>query len=368
MKVGILTYHRSHNYGTMLQAAALWHAVSGMGHETFFVDYWPDHQRRMYAIFPSSDFLRATWRNRTRIVKSFCKTLGPKLSRRRHFFQFFASEIKPHLAAPSTPFDVIVYGSDQIWRRQPYDHRRYNPVYFGQDPFQAKWRVAYAASMGNLPTDANDTKELTRYFQGLDRISVRESDLRDFILNLGLFAEQTIDPVFLLSPSFWEKLAGNTPIVRHPYLLHYDLQRKSFDDTSIRKIAAKHKLEIVKVYGTAFHSPRENERTTDGPYQFLNLVRYAELVATSSFHGIAFSLMFKKPFWASFLSRGGRATSLLESVGLKNRLLEPRTQLPDRIPETDWDAAFCRIDAQKTRSLSWLKSAISSCEVLEVGS
>ena len=44
MKIGILTYHRAHNYGAMLQAYALQHFLQSKGHQVDFIDYWPkDH-------------------------------------------------------------------------------------------------------------------------------------------------------------------------------------------------------------------------------------------------------------------------------------------------------------------------------------
>ena len=43
MKIGILTYHRAHNYGALLQAYALQTYLRGLGHEVEIIDYWPDY-------------------------------------------------------------------------------------------------------------------------------------------------------------------------------------------------------------------------------------------------------------------------------------------------------------------------------------
>lgn len=51
MKIGILTYHRSHNYGALLQGIALREVLKRMGHEVTFIDYWPAYHRHMYALF-----------------------------------------------------------------------------------------------------------------------------------------------------------------------------------------------------------------------------------------------------------------------------------------------------------------------------
>ena len=39
MKIGILTFHRAHNYGAVLQCYALQEVLKGMGHEVEVIDY-----------------------------------------------------------------------------------------------------------------------------------------------------------------------------------------------------------------------------------------------------------------------------------------------------------------------------------------
>lgn len=359
MTVGIVTYHRSHNYGTMLQAAALRRAISMLGHNAFFVDYWPEHQKRTYALVRRDELLRHGWRRRLRYVKSVLKTLAPKLARRRHFNRFYLDEIAPFVKGCSNPFNVLVYGSDQIWRRQPFGGGQYNPVYFGKDGFLAEWRISYAASIGQLPTSAKDAQELNNLISYLDKISVRELDLRDYLRSIGFSSvDQVLDPVFLPDVGIWENLAGDIPIVQNPYLLHYNLQPGTFDRPSLQSFARENGLEIVNIYGTAFHWPSQTERTVDGPYEFLNLVRHAKVVTTSSFHGLAFSLLFERPFVASYSSRGSRSQSLLATVGIQGNLIAPHQPFPKEIPPIDFDAVRNRLSAIRSNSLSWLGAAI----------
>ena len=51
MKIGILTYHRAHNYGAMLQAYALRTYLHNQGHDVEFIDYWPDSHNKQYTLF-----------------------------------------------------------------------------------------------------------------------------------------------------------------------------------------------------------------------------------------------------------------------------------------------------------------------------
>ena len=51
MKIGIITYHKSHNYGALLQAIALRIKLIQMGHEVYFIDYWPLYHKQLYDFF-----------------------------------------------------------------------------------------------------------------------------------------------------------------------------------------------------------------------------------------------------------------------------------------------------------------------------
>lgn len=42
MKIGILTFHRAHNYGAVLQAYALVTYLKNIGHDAEIVDYRPE--------------------------------------------------------------------------------------------------------------------------------------------------------------------------------------------------------------------------------------------------------------------------------------------------------------------------------------
>ena len=56
MKIGILTYHRSHNYGAVLQAYALKTYLKSLGHHVDIIDYWPEYRKGMYDLVDFSFF------------------------------------------------------------------------------------------------------------------------------------------------------------------------------------------------------------------------------------------------------------------------------------------------------------------------
>ena len=100
-------------------------------------------------------------------------------------------------------YDVIVHGSDQIWRKQP-EINTYNQVYFGKHQIKSNRKVSYAASMGILPKDEFDMNQVKDYLSCLDAISVREESLLALVKELGYSnATHDLDPTLLLPSDYW---------------------------------------------------------------------------------------------------------------------------------------------------------------------
>ena len=58
MKIGILTYHRSHNFGALFQAIATRKVLSDFGNDVYYIDYWPNYHVSMYSRFSFEEFIR----------------------------------------------------------------------------------------------------------------------------------------------------------------------------------------------------------------------------------------------------------------------------------------------------------------------
>lgn len=358
MKIGIVTYHRSHNYGAMLQAVALQSVLTRLGHETHFIDYWPKHQSDIYRLWDSHEFCKLNLKGKLSYVIYFVYTLLPKMLRRMHFNRFCKDFIIPNCSSVETEFDIIFYGSDQIWRKQ-YWGLGYNPVYFGVNDFIAKKHISYAASMGKLPTDKNEINEVVKLVKHLDVISVRESELKDMLEVNGIKnVKQTLDPTIILGREEWELMIHTFRSVKEPYLLLYDLQRDCFDKQLVERFASQYNLKVKEIVGVAEMMPTNNKHTTDGPYEFLGLIRDASFVLTSSFHGLVFSIIFNRPFYVSFKENGGRAESLLAKLSLSDRQLPCGQLLSSFGGEIDWKEVNLKLKKEVQESLNFLKETI----------
>ena len=299
MKIGIVTYHRTMNYGAVMQSLAMRFVLQKMGHEVYYVDYWPDYHRDKYKLFPVRKFVKLSLKNKVNFIKSL--VLNHKSQKRRiyNFEKFFKTQIYPYCCSVEESFDVVIYGSDQIWRKQK-ELCAYNPFYFGDNKLKTNHNVAYAASMGILPNNDEDKAIVKALVTHLEKISVREEDLRQLLLSLGFAnVSLTLDPTLLLSAEEWDKYLPTENYIGEKY-------------------------------------------------------KNAEYVFSASFHGLAFSIIYGKQFFASFVGNTGRAESLLNLIGIPERLLPSNSMIPEDMPPVNYSDVCKKLVPLREESLKFL--------------
>lgn len=336
MKVGILTYHRSQNYGALLQAIALRSVLASMGHCVFYIDYFPEYHRRLYAVFDWRSFVALpTLKKRINYCLKKSRTLIPRLIRKHRFNRFISTFISPFCLPVTDSFDIVVYGSDQIWRKQPYI-KRYDPIFFGVNTLKTKRHVSYAASTSGVPTDADDICSFLRLTSHMDVVSVREEITRVFLNNYGVLDVRVdLDPVFLLTATDWYSIVPDRSIINGRYILYYDLQgdvgSPVFNQVEVLAFAKNNQCRLVRTRGVATTIGSIYDRHFDNPESFINLIRHAECVVTSSYHGLVFSLLFNRPVICRFIQNSERAKSLLHSIDADYLFLNEGMKIPKEI-------------------------------------
>ncbi len=330
MKIGILTYHRAHNYGALLQAIALRKVLLNYGHEVWYIDYWPEYRYIAYESFSlKRAFMNHNIKGTIKYIVNTVFTLKRKKRRNSVFEIFLEKNIQPYCNRYSSldRYDVIVYGSDQIWRKQPYDYGKFDAVYYGNNILSANKHITYAASMGEVILSQKDKIFIKKSLKKFSSISVREDDLNEALSNLGIQCNTVLDPTLLLSDKEWENIfITNRPFEKR-YVLYYRLMRNSFDELQIQAFAKKSNLDLVILDGLVRIDNRHSLTDIDPAY-FLSLIKYADFIFTSSYHGLIFSLIYRKQFFASFIRNEKRARSLLNKVDLINRLILPKGLIP----------------------------------------
>lgn len=361
MKIGILTYHRSQNYGALLQAAALRYFLSSLGHDVFFIDYWPEYHKRMYRIIDIQYIKEHSLFESFKYLLRESLVLPIKIGRKQKFSKFISENIDPYCKAESECFDCIIYGSDQIWRKQPGLKYQFNPIYFGEGEFKSRFHVSYAASMGVESLDDDDERNIKTWLKKFEAISVREGSLKTKLESIGVRnVKQTIDPTLLLDKQQWETLAirNDSKGKRLRYVLFYDLMSSSFDKEMISRYAKERNLELITITGKAKNDNyRSNIEAVLNPFEMVDYIANAECVFTSSYHGLVFSLIFNKKVFASFRYNSSRAISLLNTLGLDNVLIEPMTKEVSESP-IDYDKCNQILASMRYDSGEWLRNAL----------
>ena len=99
-----------------------------------------------------------------------------------------------------------------------------------------------------------------------------------------------------------------------------------------------------------------------GPREIINLFQNASFIVSSSFHGAAFSLNFKKDFYSIFPKdvNDERQESLLRKVGALDRLIHVGDKFPEKeqLYVNNWDEINQKLEGYVALSRNYLKSAL----------
>lgn len=355
MKIGIVTYHRAHNYGACLQALATRLFLEQMGHEAYYVDYWPAHHAATYKLFSFYKLFQGNLNGRINYILNIFKNISEKKERIQNFEKFIGEYISPYCRSVNDSFDIILYGSDQIWRKSSYLND-YDPIYFGKNSFKTLKHISFAASMGYLPNIEKDKNRVKELLSHLDEITVREDDLEQLLNELGYHdVKKIVDPTLLLTYKQWIEHVEIPDYQGKPYVLLYYVTKPAFDMNEIIRFAEKRGLEIKILCGQAKSIKLSSYESTAGPLQFLSLIKNASYTFVCSFHGLAFSLIFSKPFYVSLERNFNRIKTLLDLIGEENRFIHPKSSIPE-LQSIDYERVHSMLTRESVKVYSLLQA------------
>jgi hypothetical protein len=363
MKFAIFTIHTAFNYGAMLQAYALQFAISKLGYDVKIVDYYPKEVE-------DSNFMRIIDTNPKTLLRYIYAKLNPNVQKKIRRFDEFRNHMqltkryisKNELYQNPPEFDVYIVGSDQIWNLEQ-GFISLNFLDFVND----KLKLSYASSFGTATIKKEYFNELTKQLKNFISISVRESDGVDIIKQAtGLDSKQVLDPTFLLKSDEWD-LISKLPTIEGEYIFCYGFDGSTTSRIMVESIQKRLGLPIVAVT-TGMSIPFKVDYFIQeaGPLEFLGLIKNAKFVCTSSYHGMALAINYRRSFIATIHpTRNSRMESMLNVFGLENRQIEnPKDILnfTDKDLFIDYSYIETKINEAIYDSISWLESALSSCK------
>ena len=300
MKVGIITFQRADNYGSLLQCYALYKSVESFGVDVEVVDYRNPYIERAYVGLPNFRKNFIIWgkqaytrfSNYSNVLKkhaAFEKLIGSM-----HFSEGLK---KKDILHNGLDYDLIFTGSDQIWN--PVMTNGFDDVYYLNFPGNF-FRCSYAASLGNSKSKKLDPQKLKTRIDRMDRISVREQSACETIYALtGKNAQVCVDPTLLLSGKEWEALCEKADIdTEERYILLYYLDDNKDLVKIAQSLAKKHSAKIICCNKNPVSGENIQWIGDLGPVDFVKLVKDAAAVVASSFHAAVFSVIFGKALYA----------------------------------------------------------------------
>ena len=365
MKIGIITYHRAHNYGAVLQCYALSRKLSMLGHKVEVIDYYPTYFKAQYTSFSKENMKRMSLRAKLSYIANLILTSSTR-RKRAAVFNNFISKL-PLSNAQYTEsnynfnkYDAIFFGSDQVWN--PLLTFGDDKVFSGDFNKQGGKFISYAASSSPKVY----TQEYEKYFKGIierfNSISVREKSLNDYINNIKpQTSEVVLDPVLLLDRDNWGQLAVKPSI--EDYLLIYTVPQSPKVRELATLIAKEKGLKIIEIRPTVSRTTSSDALQTVSPEEFLGYFKYASYVVTTSFHGTAFSVKFQKQFATLKLgtSADDRATNLLSSIGLTDRMVAHNNlTIPQN--EIDYTTVEQKLNVLIDSSVNFIEKSIDKNE------
>ncbi len=367
-KIGILTYHTGFNYGASLQAFALQTTIKKMGYLCEIINFETERfvaSREMFSRKPRrlKESIKIvtrlpyyqTLKKRQRLFESYTKNCLDTSSLYRT-----EQEVVSHI----DDYDCIICGSDQIWNLSQDDAPAANLLYFLNFP-KTQRRVSYAASFGKWVKEAETREdEFLPWLKEFDYLSMREDTGVEYIRAKGLECELTLDPTVLLEQEDYDTICAER-MVNYSYVLLFSWICGEEVVKAAKKVAAEMKLPLLNLTPPPRAIFKGIKRKLDvGPREFLSMIKYADFVITDSFHGTAFSTIFKKPY-VSVVSNDKpdtRMASLLSQLGMENHLVNVEQIDLNAIKNTDYLAVQSKKRVLRERSFAFLDQALDGLE------
>lgn len=310
IRIGLVTFHSSANYGAMLQAYALQRHLILCGYECVIINYVTKAHVKEY--LPNGETKRP--RNNKERYERFMRFMKNHMILTKEKY-YFMSELEKNFPI----FDVYMTGSDQVWN---LDFKGdVTPVYFlGMPGFKNK--IAYGPSIGKCNPD--EIKKMKNYLEDYRYIFPREYSTAKYLSNmLGKPIDSVVDPTLLLSRKEWLRFVKRNK-QRSPYLLFYIAADDDYSFKKAQKVArALGGIDVITLsYQKTYSGYHVYNCVNAGPIGFLNLVYNADFVFTTSFHGSIFSILYNIPFYTICqYDNDTRLLDLFDVFSLESRLV-----------------------------------------------
>lgn len=385
MVVAVLTHCNTlDNYGEILQGFALQHFLKDRGHNAYIVRYRPSYHTpkkenlwvsflcKLKYLLNLPSYLKARKRaiSENELIK-----INAINNPSRRFDDFRAKYIKmgqhlytsiDELRANPPQADIYICGSDQVWHddlTQPNVAGWY--LQFGKKSIK---RLSYAPSIGRS-IDSDEEILFRQYLSSFDALSLREKTAYEYCQDLGFKNVKLVcDPTLLLSAAYYKELFEDVvKKKRKPYVFFYTLNIQEKEEImweSISPIINCKKWDVKSVGSSGYYQAKNIIPDTTNILatveEWFRLIDGSEMVISTSYHAVVFSIILHKPFVSiplvgRYEKANDRITNLLGELGLSSRICYDSNNLKSIIEDQiDWKPVDAKVEILKQNSITFL--------------
>ena len=374
MKILILTMPLGENIGGLLQAFALQNTLTKMGNKvlTVDIDINPTIAKRL------------RWKTINHVLRLLNKTSETYHSKSsenifyRNLYKFKEENLNLSIKCKShediqnliTSFspDYMIVGSDQVWRKNAVLNIESMFLNFKFiNPCQC---ISYAASLGKAFNSYNDleNEEISSHLSDFKSVSVREDSAKIWLKNsCNIHSSVVLDPVLLAGSETFTSLTNEHELKMHDnYFVEYILDKTQETDFIIEYIKLNIPYKKVRIGSKKkLHNCNKSEVYESGypeVTEWIGYIKHAKYVVTDSYHGVLFSLLYRRPFIVIGNQYRGlsRLYSILEKLDLRDRIIFDYTDIQKVLnKEINWVEVEDKITKLRDFSRDFLIDSIN---------
>lgn len=387
MKIGIITlWQSSDNYGQQLQCWALQQELIKLGHDPYLIRYDVEYRTRnnkspfwkkalkLVLIYP---VIKSLKRRKIREKEQLLKAYNAKRNNERQFLSFRKDNFLVSDNIYSTlqelkdnppEADAYIVGSDQVWAHLlDRDENRAMYLDFGDDSIK---RIAYAPSF-SMPSYPEKLKFLLKEnLARFNSLSVREQTGVEICEDLGYKAKVVVDPTMLLKREDYSLIASDE--YKEPYIYLYYLNITQSEEVAWKQLDGFAKQTNLTVIATPASGYIPSQELFDGVEykyatipQWINLISNAQLMVTTSFHGVVFCILNHTsfvyfPLKGQFARGNNRVVDLCKILNLSDRIWSETSSYELLSKQViNWEDIDAILEAKRADSIDYLKITLS---------
>ena len=297
-KVCIVTVYNACNYGSFLQAYGLQEFLRDNNYTPYFINMPVEHNKIVCSDSKSKEY------------SEYENVKYEKLIDDQKNFKVINRVDSSYVAC--------IVGSDTVWNL--FDKTYLNIPYFtGEGLEECKNIISYAASVGPAKLWKLFLLRLPRILsiRKFKYIGVRDEKTEKLVKILGKKMVRVLDPTFLKDFN----VVKPQKKIDKPYILVYTYGLNQEKVNTIKQYAKENNLKII---ATGSLCEWADINIAVNSFEWLWLVKNAECVITTTFHGSIFSIKYNKNF-AVMINKSDKINSLLKEFKLLDRICDEST-------------------------------------------